>query len=172
LPADHLWLRNHNDGQSAGGGDHDRLALRKNWAQIGGGYGDFGIFSLRFFRNDIDARLIEASALWQNRRRPTARARAHDSHCNGGRAYHGVGANFRPGPGGGATTTTTTTTATAAACHRRADNPGGGGASEATDEPQFRTWGEAYGISATTAAQGDFAGDHLRPMAALPGQGP
>ena len=28
------------------------------------------------------------------------------------------------------------------------NNPGGGGASEATEAPRFRTWGEAYGISA------------------------
>jgi uncharacterized protein with beta-barrel porin domain len=34
------------------------------------------------------------------------------------------------------------------------NNPGGGGASEATDEPRFRTWGEAYGISARNDAQG------------------
>ena len=40
-------------------------------------------------------------------------------------------------------------------------NPGGGGASEATDAPAFRMWGETYGISATNGAQGDFAGDRL-----------
>src|SRR5438270_7777955 len=31
-------------------------------------------------------------------------------------------------------------------------NPGGGGASEAAEGPQFRAWGEGYGISATTGA--------------------
>jgi uncharacterized protein with beta-barrel porin domain len=50
-------------------------------------------------------------------------------------------------------------------------NPGGGGASEATDEPRFRTWGEAYGISATTAAQGDFAGDHRQTYGGVAGVG-
>jgi hypothetical protein len=38
-------------------------------------------------------------------------------------------------------------------------NPGGGGALEAAEGPQFRAWGEAYGISATTGAQGFFVGD-------------
>src|ERR1700722_5307075 len=38
------------------------------------------------------------------------------------------------------------------------NNPGGGGASETTDEPRFRTWGEAYGISARNSAQGNFVG--------------
>jgi len=38
-------------------------------------------------------------------------------------------------------------------------NPGGGGASEAIDGQQFRTWGEAYGISSRTGPQADFAGD-------------
>jgi hypothetical protein len=32
-----LWQRNNMDRQSAGGGDHDRLTLGKNWAQIGPG---------------------------------------------------------------------------------------------------------------------------------------
>jgi uncharacterized protein with beta-barrel porin domain len=50
-------------------------------------------------------------------------------------------------------------------------NPGGGGASEATDEPRFRTWGEAYGISATTAAQGDFVGDHRQTYGGVAGVG-
>jgi len=39
------------------------------------------------------------------------------------------------------------------------NNPGGGGASEATDAQRFRTWAEAYGISARTGAQGIFVGD-------------
>jgi hypothetical protein len=47
-------------------------------------------------------------------------------------------------------------------------NPGGGGASEATDAPRFRTWGEFYGISARTGPQGEFVGDRWRPQAALP----
>jgi len=38
-------------------------------------------------------------------------------------------------------------------------NPGGGGASEALEGPRFRAWGEAYGIGAHTATQGDFVGD-------------
>lgn len=38
-------------------------------------------------------------------------------------------------------------------------NAGGGGGSEATETPGFRTWAEAYGVSAHTGAVGDFVGD-------------
>jgi uncharacterized protein with beta-barrel porin domain len=38
-------------------------------------------------------------------------------------------------------------------------NPGGGGASAATEEPKYRTWGEAYGISVKNSAQPNFVGD-------------
>jgi uncharacterized protein with beta-barrel porin domain len=50
-------------------------------------------------------------------------------------------------------------------------NPGGGGASEATDAPAFRMWGETYGISATNAAQGDFAGDRRQTWGGVAGFG-
>jgi uncharacterized protein with beta-barrel porin domain len=50
-------------------------------------------------------------------------------------------------------------------------NPGGGGASEATDGPVFRSWGEAYGISSATSAQGDFAGDHRQTWGGVAGIG-
>ncbi len=50
-------------------------------------------------------------------------------------------------------------------------NPGGGGASEATDAPRFRTWGEVYGISASTGAQLDFVGDHRRTLGGVAGLG-
>jgi uncharacterized protein with beta-barrel porin domain len=51
------------------------------------------------------------------------------------------------------------------------NNPGGGGASEATDAPSFRTWGEVYGISARTGAQGDFVGDRRRTWGGVAGLG-
>ena len=52
------------------------------------------------------------------------------------------------------------------------NNPGGGGASEATDTPlRFRTWGEAYGISTTTSAQGAFVGDHRQTYGGVAGLG-
>jgi uncharacterized protein with beta-barrel porin domain len=54
------------------------------------------------------------------------------------------------------------------------NNPGGGGASETTDGMnglRLRTWGEAYGISTTTAAQGDFAGDHRQTYGGVAGLG-
>ena len=50
-------------------------------------------------------------------------------------------------------------------------NPGGGGASESTDAPQFRTWGEAYGISARTSAQGNFVGDQRQTWGGVAGLG-
>src|SRR5229473_1717698 len=51
------------------------------------------------------------------------------------------------------------------------NNPGGGGASEATDAPRFRTWAEAYGISARTGAQGIFAGDRRQTWGGVAGLG-
>ncbi|WP_349536999.1 autotransporter outer membrane beta-barrel domain-containing protein [Bradyrhizobium canariense] len=51
------------------------------------------------------------------------------------------------------------------------NNPGGGGASGATDAPLFRTWAEAYGISTTTGAQGDFVGDHRQTYGGVAGVG-
>jgi uncharacterized protein with beta-barrel porin domain len=50
-------------------------------------------------------------------------------------------------------------------------NPGGGGASEATDAPRLRTWGEAYGISVNTGAQADFVGDHRQTWGGVAGLG-
>ena len=50
-------------------------------------------------------------------------------------------------------------------------NPGGGGASEAAESPQFRAWGEAYGISATTGAQGVYVGDHRQTWGGVAGIG-
>jgi uncharacterized protein with beta-barrel porin domain len=51
------------------------------------------------------------------------------------------------------------------------NNPGGGGASETTDAPRFRTWGEAYGISARTGAQGFFVGDKRQTWGGVAGIG-
>jgi outer membrane autotransporter protein len=50
-------------------------------------------------------------------------------------------------------------------------NPGGGGASQATEAPKFRAWGEAYGISARTESQGDFAGDQRKTWGGVAGIG-
>jgi uncharacterized protein with beta-barrel porin domain len=50
-------------------------------------------------------------------------------------------------------------------------NPAGGGASESTDEPRFRTWGEVYGISVRTGAQRDFVGDHRQTRGGVAGFG-
>src|ERR1700744_6465980 len=50
-------------------------------------------------------------------------------------------------------------------------NPGGGGASEATDAPAFRMWGELYGISATNGAQGNFDADRRQTWGGVAGFG-
>jgi uncharacterized protein with beta-barrel porin domain len=51
------------------------------------------------------------------------------------------------------------------------NNPGGGGASDATDALRFRSWGEAYGISAADSAQGIFPGDHRQTWGGVAGFG-
>ncbi len=51
------------------------------------------------------------------------------------------------------------------------NNPAGGGASESSDPPTFRTWGEAYGISARTGAQADFVGDNRSTFGGVAGIG-
>jgi uncharacterized protein with beta-barrel porin domain len=51
------------------------------------------------------------------------------------------------------------------------NNPNGGGASDTTDPLRFRTWGELYGISASTAVQGDFVGDHRQTYGGVAGLG-
>lgn len=50
-------------------------------------------------------------------------------------------------------------------------NPGGGGASEALDGQVFRSWGELYGISSTTGAQGPFFGDKRSTAGGIAGFG-
>jgi hypothetical protein len=50
-------------------------------------------------------------------------------------------------------------------------NPGGGGASEAAEDPRFRAWGEAYGISATTGPLGFYVGDHRQTWGGVAGIG-
>jgi uncharacterized protein with beta-barrel porin domain len=50
-------------------------------------------------------------------------------------------------------------------------NPAGGGASEATDVPRFRAWGEAYGISSNAGAVGVFVGDHRQTWGGVAGLG-
>ena len=51
------------------------------------------------------------------------------------------------------------------------NNPGGGGASEATDGPRYRTWGELYGITTTTGPQADYFGDKRRTVGGVAGFG-
>jgi uncharacterized protein with beta-barrel porin domain len=51
------------------------------------------------------------------------------------------------------------------------NNPSGGGASEATEGPRFRTWGEAYGISVRTGPQLDFVGDRRQTWGGVAGLG-
>jgi uncharacterized protein with beta-barrel porin domain len=51
------------------------------------------------------------------------------------------------------------------------NNPGGGGASQSSDSPVFRTWGEAYGITSNTQAQGNFVGDSRSTVGGVAGLG-
>jgi uncharacterized protein with beta-barrel porin domain len=51
------------------------------------------------------------------------------------------------------------------------NNPAGGGASEATDAPRFRAWGEAYGISARNGPLVDFVGDRRQTWGGVAGVG-
>lgn len=51
------------------------------------------------------------------------------------------------------------------------NNPDGGGASESAEPPRFRTWGEAYGNSTRTDAQGVFAGDRRQIWGGVAGIG-
>jgi len=50
-------------------------------------------------------------------------------------------------------------------------NPGGGGASEGAEGPQSRAWFEGYGLSATTAPQGVYVGDHRQTWGGVAGVG-
>jgi len=51
------------------------------------------------------------------------------------------------------------------------NNPGGGGAPAADEPLRARTWGEVYGVSATTSAQGDFFGDKRKTLGGTAGLG-
>jgi uncharacterized protein with beta-barrel porin domain len=51
------------------------------------------------------------------------------------------------------------------------NNPGGGGASQSSEQPVYRTWGEAYGITANTQAQGNFVGDSRSTVGGVVGVG-
>jgi uncharacterized protein with beta-barrel porin domain len=51
------------------------------------------------------------------------------------------------------------------------NNPGGGGASEVTEAPRYRSWGEVYGLSVTEDPQGVFFGDKRRILGGVVGVG-
>ena len=50
-------------------------------------------------------------------------------------------------------------------------NPAGGGASAATDDQNFRSWGELYEISSRTGPQGEFVGDKRQTFGGVAGFG-
>jgi uncharacterized protein with beta-barrel porin domain len=93
---------------------------------------------------------------------PSPTPTAINSDISAGAAVTNLGSNFLERLGNQATN---------GSGRASRNNPGGGGASEATDAPQFRTWGEAYGISARTSAQGDFVGDHRQTWGGVAGIG-
>ena len=85
-----------------------------------------------------------------------------DSYISAGAAVTNLGSNFLERLGD---------QATSGFGSALRNNPGGGGASEATDAPRFRTWAEAYGISARTGAQGVFIGDRRQTWGGVAGLG-
>jgi uncharacterized protein with beta-barrel porin domain len=93
---------------------------------------------------------------------PTPTSTSINSDLSAGAAVTNLGSNFLERLGNQASSGFGRTLRT---------NPGGGGASEATNAPQFRTWGEAYGISVTTGAQADFVGDHRQTWGGVAGLG-
>jgi uncharacterized protein with beta-barrel porin domain len=93
---------------------------------------------------------------------PTPSPNSIDSERSAGAAVANLGSNFLERLGN---------QATHGFGSAMRNNPGGGGASEATDEPRFRTWGEAYGISARTGAVGDFVGDRRTTWGGVAGVG-
>jgi len=50
-------------------------------------------------------------------------------------------------------------------------NSGGGGASESTADPLYRVWGESYGLTSRTDAQGTFVGDRRKTFGGVGGIG-
>jgi uncharacterized protein with beta-barrel porin domain len=93
---------------------------------------------------------------------PTPTPTVINSDLSAGAAVTNLGSNFLERLGNQATN------GFGAALRR---NPAGGGASESTDEPRFRTWGEVYGISARTGAQRDFVGDRRQTWGGVAGFG-
>src|ERR1700676_1940195 len=93
---------------------------------------------------------------------PTPSRTAINSDVSAGAAMTNLGSNFLERLGGQATN---------GFGNALRYNPGGGGASEATDTPRYRAWGETYGISARTGAQGDFVGDHRQTWGGVAGIG-
>ena len=93
---------------------------------------------------------------------PTPAPTVIDSDRSAGIAVTNLGSNFLERLGNQATNG-----------FRKAvgSNPGGGGASESTDAPVFRTWGEAYGISAKTGPLGFFVGDRRQTWGGVAGFG-
>lgn len=51
------------------------------------------------------------------------------------------------------------------------DNSGGGGASQSTADPLYRVWGESYGLTSRTDAQGTFVGDRRKTFGGVAGIG-
>ena len=93
---------------------------------------------------------------------PSPAATVTNSYVSAGATVTNLGSNFLERLGN---------QATSGFGNALRNNPGGGGASEATEAPRFRTWGEAYGISARTGAQADFVGDRRQTWGGVAGVG-
>src|SRR5882672_5834492 len=190
IAPDHLWHCNNNVRYSPLAKDQDRLTVAENWAQIGHqADGILHFFSSRYLLEIAfmcgSSRLSRAKETGTRRRLvislalafaiaaasstqaqtvmppPTPTPTTINSDLSVGAAVTNLGSNFLERLGNQAN----------GFGRALRDNPAGGGASEATDAPRFRTWGEAYGISARTGAQRDFVGDRRQTWGGVAGLG-
>lgn len=87
---------------------------------------------------------------------------AVSSELSSGRSVLDLGSNFLERLGN---------QATFGGSRLQRSNPSGGGASETAEQPRFRTWGEAYGVTVRSSAQGDFVGDKRTTWGGIAGIG-
>jgi uncharacterized protein with beta-barrel porin domain len=192
-PPTTLWHCNNNVRYSPHAKDQDRLTVAENWAQIGhqaDGILHFFVELASFLEMAFmygSSRLSRANETGTRRLvisvalafviavaaastvqaqtvapPPTPTPTSINSDLSAGAAVANLGSNFLERLGN---------QATYGFGRALRDNPAGGGASEATDAPRFRTWGEAYGISARTGAQRDFVGDRRQTWGGVAGLG-
>ncbi|HLX18512.1 MAG TPA: autotransporter outer membrane beta-barrel domain-containing protein [Bradyrhizobium sp.] len=120
------------------------------------------VFALIMASSSAQAQNLAPTPTPTPSRSPTPVPTFIDSDLSAGAAVANLGSNFLERLGD---------QATGGFGRASRSNPGGGGASEATDSPQYRTWGEAYGISTRTGPQLDFVGDRRQTLGGVAGFG-